>query len=43
MVSQPVVQPLPSEPDATAAVTADSPDFTSPAPAATSLAALVSA
>jgi N-acetylmuramoyl-L-alanine amidase len=43
MVSQPVVQSLPAEPDAAAATSTDSPDFTSPAPAATSLAALVSA
>lgn len=43
MVSQPVVQPLPAEPDAPAAVSTDSEDFSSPAPAATSLAALVSA
>jgi N-acetylmuramoyl-L-alanine amidase len=43
MVSQPVVQPLPSEPDAAAAASTASDDFSAPAPAAASLAALVSA
>lgn len=44
MVSQPVVQPLPAEPDTAAAASTDSADFSSPAaPAATSLAALVDA
>ncbi len=43
MVSQPVVQPLPAEPADAVAANAGSEDFSAPAPAATSLAALVSA
>jgi N-acetylmuramoyl-L-alanine amidase len=44
MVSQPVIQPLPArQEEAAATASTDSPDFSAPAPAATSLAALVSA